>query len=96
MLSKPQRKVRVKMRHTPPTKADIDANRTAEPEGERLRHELEAWLEKNKIAGIMLDTVHHAITVRALPHLPPNIKPILTAWGSIYVRDEDRKGSNDY
>lgn len=74
--------------HVPPVEADIERNRLAEPEGERIRAELIEWLTRNKIVSVMLDTPEHVVRVDIAPKLPPRIKPVLTLWGSIYVRDD--------
>lgn len=60
----------------------------AEPEGERIRAELEDFLTRNKIVGMMLDTQEHCITIDIVK-LPPRTKSVLTKWGSIRVRDEE-------
>ena len=73
--------------HTVPDQGDIRHNQEVEPEGERLRRELTEWLRINKISSIMLDTDEHCVTVD-IAKLPPNIKPVLTCWGAIYVKDE--------
>jgi len=74
--------------HVPPVEADCERNRAIEPEGERLRQELVAWLKKNGIVSILMDTPEHVIHVQIAHRLPPLIKPVLTLWGSIYVRDD--------
>jgi hypothetical protein len=73
--------------HIPPDREAIQENRSIEPVGERLRKELEAWLDKNGIVSIFLDTQEHRVKIDIVK-LPPNIKPVLTLWGSIYVRDD--------
>jgi len=75
--------------HTPPIEADIERNKATEPEGERLRGELTAWLKKNGIVSIVLDTPEHVVRIDIAPKLPPRIKPVLTLWGSIYVKDDN-------
>jgi hypothetical protein len=75
--------------HVAPDENDIERNKSAEPEGERLRAELTEWLRKNGIVSMMLDTPEHCVEVRIAPRLPPRIKPVLTLWGSIYVRDAE-------
>lgn len=75
--------------HVIPDEVAIEANRSKEPEGERLRSELAEWIDRNGIVGIFLDTERHVIDVSSA-RLPSNIKPVLTLWGSIYVRDEER------
>lgn len=73
--------------HVAPDKQALERNRTVEAEGERIRRELVDFLERNQIVGISLDTDHHVVRVD-IDRLPPNIKPVLTLWGSIYVRDK--------
>jgi hypothetical protein len=75
--------------HEAPPGADIEANKLEEPEGERMRAELEAWLAKNKIVAISLDTEHHIVSIDYAPVLPPRIKSVLTKWGSIYIEDSE-------
>src|SRR5271156_1504183 len=74
--------------HIAPDRNDIEKNKLEEPEGERLRAELETWLEKNKIVGIMMDTPNHEIRIDWANRLPSEIKPILTHWGSIFIINE--------
>lgn len=78
--------------HHSPDRADIEANKEKEPEGERLRAELEAWITKNGIVGMLMDTAEHIVDMRIVK-LPPRIKPVLTLWGSIYVRDDQGSGA---
>jgi len=73
--------------HAVPNKDDIAKNVVKEPEGERIRAELVDFLVRNKIVSIMLDTEEHCVSVDIV-RLPPEIKPVLTLWGSIYVRNE--------
>jgi hypothetical protein len=73
--------------HTAPDEGDIRRNQALEPEGERLRRELTEWLRINKISGILLDTPEHCVDIQ-IAKLPPNIKNVLSSWGSIYVKDE--------
>ncbi len=73
--------------HVVPVESDIERNKAIEPEGERLRQELTDWLEKNGIVSICLDTPQHVVRVDIAHKLPSRIKPVLTLWGSIYVRD---------
>jgi hypothetical protein len=73
--------------HAVPDKEAIERNKTAEPLGEKIRAELIDWLQRNKIVTAMLDTDEHCISVDIIK-LPPEIKPALTLWGSIYVRNE--------
>ena len=75
--------------HIPPDPIAIKNNESKEPEGERLRKELTDWLNKNKIVSIYLDTDAHIIQAQIVK-LPPNIKPILTIWGSIYVENTEK------
>lgn len=70
--------------HTPPDAGAIQRNKVCEPEGERLRRELTLWLEANDVVGIRLDTPKHSVRIDSAS-LPPNMKPVLTVWGSIYV-----------
>ena len=74
--------------HIKPDEADIERNRLVEPEGERLRAELSAWLERNRIVSIMMDTPEHIVRVD-IAKLPPKTKHVLTLWGAISVRDEE-------
>jgi hypothetical protein len=74
--------------HITPDPADIEKNKKAEPHGERLRAELQDWLERNGIVSIMLDTNHHVVRVDIAPKLPPEIRPVLGLWGSIFVTKE--------
>lgn len=71
--------------HVAPDRKDIEANKLNEPEGERIRKELEAFIRRNKIVALMVDTEHHSIEIQ-IDKLPPRIKPVLSIWGSIYVR----------
>jgi hypothetical protein len=73
--------------HVPPDQAAITANMFKEPEGERIRAELVAFLNRNKIVSILLDTENHNVRID-INHLPPEIKSVLTLWGSIFVRNE--------
>lgn len=75
--------------HTAPDRDAIEANKLKEPEGERIRKELEAFLRRNKISGIFLDTDEHTVRVE-IAKLPDRIKPVLTQWGSVYVKDDRR------
>lgn len=75
--------------HVSPDEVRIEQNRSVEPEGERLRAELTEWLRKNQIVSILLDTPEHIVQIDIAPTLPPCIKPVLTIWGSIYVKNED-------
>jgi hypothetical protein len=70
--------------HVPPDRADIAANVSKEPEGERIRAELEDFLTRNKIVSISLDTERHSVSVDIV-RLPSEIEPVLNVWGSIYV-----------
>ncbi len=72
--------------HVAPDREAVEANGYFEPEGERIRKELEDFLIRNKIVGIMMDTEEHCIDIQ-IAKLPPRIKPVLTLWGSVYVRD---------
>lgn len=72
--------------HSLPPEFYTDFRRLTEPEGERLRSELTDWLEKNGIVSIVLDTPEHVVSVDILK-LPQRLKPVLTLWGSIYVKD---------
>jgi hypothetical protein len=77
--------------HTPPDVESCRENRRNEPQGERLRDELEAWLEKNEIVSILMDAESHFIDIQWAAPLPGHIKPVLTLWGSIYVKTNNRK-----
>jgi hypothetical protein len=84
MLSIVRKETRVAAPTPAPPREAIEKNKIAEPQGERLRAELESWLRKNQIVTIILDTEHHKVSVD-IDRLPPNIKSVLTLWGSIYV-----------
>jgi hypothetical protein len=71
--------------HVAPEQKDIERNKLVEPEGERIRQELIAFLERNEICGMLLDTPHHHVDIQYCPRLPSEIKPVLNLWGSIYV-----------
>ena len=71
--------------HIAPDRAEVEANAVNEPEGERLRRELEAWLDKNKILGIFLDTPNHRVEIDWAHRLPPEIRSVLTIWGAISI-----------
>lgn len=73
--------------HISPDKDALERNKSVEAEGERIRGELVDFLNRNRIVGMMLDTEEHVVRVD-IAKLPPNIKPVLTLWGSIYVKDE--------
>lgn len=81
--------------HVVPIEADLERNAVVEPEGERLRKELVEWIAKNGIVSLVLDTPEHCVTIDIVK-LPPNIKSVLTIWGSIYVKDEPGIKSNSY
>ena len=70
--------------HIVPDRNGIKANERKEPEGERIRAELEDFLTRNKIVSINLDTEKHCVQIDSVK-LPPSIRPVLTCWGSIYV-----------
>lgn len=72
--------------HQKPDRAAIEQNKIKEPEGERIRAELEDFIRRNHIVGIMLDTDQHTVEIQ-INRLPPACKSVLTIWGSIYVRD---------
>lgn len=74
--------------HIAPNENDIVENTIAEPDGERIRAELVDFLKRNKIVSIMLDTEEHVVEVNIVK-LPPKITPVLTTWGSVFVRDDD-------
>lgn len=74
--------------HVAPNRDDIDANKSKEPEGERIRAELEDFITRNKIVSILLDTEKNLVEIN-IAKLPPRIKHVLTKWGSIFVVDED-------
>jgi len=73
--------------HHVPDKEAIERNKKIEPEGERIRQELIDFLERNKIVTISLDTDEHSVSVDIVK-LPPEIKPVLRSWGSIYVKND--------
>jgi hypothetical protein len=73
--------------HKAPDPVAIAHNVSVEPEGERIRAELIDFLTRNKIVFILLPTEHHMVQID-IAKLPPEIKPVLTRWGSIFVRDE--------
>ena len=74
--------------HVAPDRDSIVQNVSREPEGERIRAELEDFLKRNKIVSILLDTEQHCVSVDIVK-LPPEIKPVLTLWGSIFVRNDE-------
>lgn len=74
--------------HVAPNAADVEKNKRFEPDGERLRAELNDWLAKNEIVSMMLDTDKHYVRID-INKLPDNIKPVLSIWGSIYVDNGD-------
>lgn len=74
--------------HIAPPKADIEANRAKEPEGERIRAELEDFLKRNKIVAMLLDTESHYVEID-VNKLPPYTKSVLTHWGAIRIEDEE-------
>ena len=74
-----------------PDKEACAKNAKMEPEGERIRGELIDFLARNKIVSILLDTDEHIVSIDiAWPKvkLPLEIKPVLTLWGSIFVRND--------
>lgn len=73
--------------HTVPDQAEVEKNKTKEPEGEVIRAALIEFLEKYKIARLVLDTATHSVEVR-IATLPPKIKNVLSIYGSIYVVDD--------
>lgn len=76
--------------HIAPDREDIYKNIANEPEGERIRQELEDFLRRNNIVSILLDTEEHCIDIDIVK-LPPRIKHVLTWWGSVFVRDDDER-----
>ena len=76
--------------HTAPDRETIKQNRFTEPEGERIRAELEDFLKRNKIVSILLDTDEHVVDIQIVK-LPKHIEPVLTIWGSVYVQDDYAK-----
>lgn len=74
--------------HIAPDRAELERNKRQEPEGERIRAELEDFIKRNGIVSIMLDTEHHQVHID-IDHLPPSMRPVLTIWGSIYVVRDD-------
>jgi|HubBroStandDraft_5_1064220.scaffolds.fasta_scaffold00789_11 hypothetical protein len=73
--------------HIPPDRSGVFSNQSLEPEGERIRAELEDFLRRNNIVSISLDTDEHCVSID-IAKLPPRIKPVLRRWGSIFVKDE--------
>lgn len=73
--------------HTAPDAEALEANKLCESEGERIRAELVEWLTRNKVVSVMLDTEKHCISIDIVK-LPPEIRSVLTVWGSIYVEDD--------
>lgn len=73
--------------HTAPIQTEVDENVAFEPEGERIRKELIEFLDRNKIAGIYLDTELLTVDIQSAK-IPPRIKNVLSRWGSIYVVDD--------
>ena len=72
--------------HIAPDQNDIVKNVAKEPEGERIRAELVDFLKRNKIVSVLLDTEEHNVCIDIVK-LPPKIKPVLTCWGSVFVRN---------
>ncbi|MDE2100617.1 MAG: hypothetical protein KGL39_25460 [Patescibacteria group bacterium] len=77
--------------HTPPDRQAIEANRQKEPEGERIRAELEKFISRNGIVSVLLDTDKHEVRID-IRRLPSRIKNVLSLYGSIYV--DDTKGGD--
>lgn len=73
--------------HVAPDRDDLERNAVAQPEGERIRRELEEFITQNKIVGLMIDTQEHSVRID-MGKLPNRIKCVLSIWGSIYVRDD--------
>lgn len=73
--------------HESPDRSYIEKNKEVEPEGERIRAEMEDFIFRNKISGMYLDTDKHTVDIQ-IAKLPPRIMSVLTKWGSIYVVDE--------
>lgn len=78
--------------HVAPDRSAIAQNVANEPEGERIRAELEDFLNRNNIVSVLLDTDQHNVQIDIVK-LPPEIKPVLTCWGSVFVRNG--KGRNE-
>lgn len=76
--------------HVVPEQSDIEANRSKEPERERIRQELIDFLERNKICGILLYTPHHHVDIQYCPLLPDEIHNVLSLRGSIYIVVKER------
>jgi hypothetical protein len=74
--------------HTRPAEAYIEKNKKREPEGERIRKELIEFLERNKIATMLVDTAHHTIEVN-IDKLPHKMKQVLSKYGCIMVVDDE-------
>ena len=72
--------------HIAPDQNDIIKNVSKEPEGEHIRAELVDFLRRNKIVSVLLDTEEHNVQIDIVK-LPPEIKPVLTCWGSVFVRN---------
>lgn len=78
--------------HIAPPQSDLNYNALKEPEGERIRAELIEWLTRNKIVTVLLDTDEHCVSIDIVK-LPPRIKPVLTSWGSIFIKDDKKNSS---
>lgn len=65
----------------------INKNWSREPLGEQLRAGLIEWITRNGIVSISLDTEEHHVYISSIK-LPPEIKPVLTHYGSIYVLNQ--------
>jgi hypothetical protein len=74
--------------HVSPGREFCQGNSLHEPEGERLRSELEIWLKENKIYGIVMDTQDHTVDIHYGPNMPDRIQSVLTKHGSIYIIQE--------
>jgi hypothetical protein len=72
--------------HTAPDRDAITENVANEPEGERIRAELEDFLKRNNIVAITLDTDEHVIEIDIVK-LPSRTKSVLTKWGAIRIND---------
>jgi hypothetical protein len=70
---------------TEPPKDGIEENRLKEPEGERIRAELTAFLERNRICSAIIETRHHLVKIDFGPNLPQETRSRLSYHGGLHV-----------
>lgn len=75
--------------YSAPDPAVVSENKKQEPVGERLRAELTEWLERNGIVSAIIELEHHAVRID-IDRLPPEIKNVLSCYGSIFIRNEEK------